>query len=212
MSANTFGIDFPPTEAGPTGPIGPTGPSGGGGGSTGDTGSTGPTGDTGFTGPTGDPGSAGSSYTETFITADNSNTSQTITAGTPTLIDHYAVPLSNRISASPPATTPFQSFEVTDAGTYKLLYSVQFLADGNGEIAVWLVVNGSPVVNTATYTAFKNGDEGVITCEFIVALASGDTWSWGVEAIGSNVDLEVIAPTLSIPVAPAIITNAYRLR
>jgi hypothetical protein len=151
--------------------------------------------------------------TETFITADNSNTTQTITAGSPTLIDHYNVSLSNGISASPPATTPFQAFEVATSGTYKLLYSVQFLGtSGNGEIAVWLVVNGSPVVNTSTYTAFKNGDEGVITCEFIVQLTAGDTWSWGVETIGSNVDLVVIAPTLSIPTCPAIITNAYRLR
>ena len=183
MSANRFGILFPPTE-GPTGPTGPSGP-------------------TGPTGPT---------PTETYISADNSSTTQTITAGTPTLIDHYNVSLSNGISASPPATTPFQAFEVANTGVYKLLYSVQFLGDGNGEVAVWLVVNGNAVGNSSTYTAFKNGDEGVITCEYIVELQAGDTWSWGVEAIGSNVDLVVIPATMTIPLCPSIITNAYRLR
>jgi hypothetical protein len=123
------------------------------------------------------------------------------------------VSLSNGISASPPATTPFQSFEVANTGVYKLLYSVQFLGtSGNGEVAVWLVVNGTAVGNSSTYTAFKNNDEGVITCEYIVGLQAGDTWSWGVETIGADVDLVVIPATMTIPLCPSIITNAYRLR
>jgi hypothetical protein len=150
--------------------------------------------------------------TETFLTADNSAITQTVFPGGPIPIDHYNVSLANGISAFPPATFPFHAFQVADTGVYKLLYSVQFIGRSNGQIAVWLVVNGNAIANSSTYTAFKNGDEGIITCEYITALNAGDVWGWNAEALGGPVDLTVLPPTLTIPLCPAIITNAYRLR
>ena len=212
-----------PRIVGPTGPAGtsgsagPTGPPGsatntGATGPAGSTGAQGPTGAAGDTGATGPAGTGGVPPTETFLTADNAVATQTITPGSPIAIDHYNVSLANGITAFPPATVPFQSFQVADTGVYKLLYSVQFLGASNGELAVWLVVNGNAIANSSTYTAFKNGDEGIITCEYITALNAGDVWGWNAEALGGSVDLAVIPPTVTIPNCPAIITNAYRLR
>jgi hypothetical protein len=148
--------------------------------------------------------------TETLLSADNSVATQSIIPGAPVPVLHYNTTLSNLIT--PVGPPPYSQFQVTNSGVYKLLYSIQFEGTSNGQLAVWVVVNGNPVANSSTYTAFKNGDEGIITCEYIVSLNANDVWEWNCEAVGGSVDLAVIPATPSIPLAPSIITNAYRLR
>jgi hypothetical protein len=146
------------------------------------------------------------------LTADNSVASQVLVPGAPTQVLHYNVSLANLITPVPLGSPPYTGFQVTDTGVYKLLYSAQLLGTGNGKLAIWLVVNGSPVANSATITAFKNGDESIIVCEYIVGLNAGDVWGFECEAQTASCNLEVIPPTVTVPLAPAIITNAYRLR
>jgi hypothetical protein len=147
--------------------------------------------------------------TETYISA-NSVAVQTIT-NTAAAIIHDQVPLSNLIN--PLTTPPFTAFVPVFAGVYKAIYSVQFLGiSGNADLAIWGVINGTAIPDSATYTAVKNNDTGVITTELIVSLAAGDRFEWYAETIGPNVDIQVYAATASIPLAPGIITNIYKLR
>jgi hypothetical protein len=146
------------------------------------------------------------------LTADNSVLTQVLVPGTPTQVLHYNVSLANLINPFPLGPPPYTGFQVVNTGTYKILYSAQLLGTGNGKLGIWLVVNGNAVANSSTVTAFKNGDESIIVCEYIVALNAGDVFGFECEAITASCNLEVVPATLTIPLAPAIITNAYRLR
>lgn len=187
--------------AGPAGPTGPTGPAG--------TGSTGPTGAQGPTGPAGT-----TPPTETYITANSINSQ--VVGNTPTVLYHDQIPLSNNIFPIGLAPPPyaFLGFQVTETGTYKWSSCVQFFgASGKCEIAIWAVVNGNPVADSATYTTINNNDVGVIFVELILGMNTGDVFEWwAVNKTGTSVNVEVYPATGGVPVAPGIITNAYRLR
>jgi len=122
------------------------------------------------------------------------------------------VPLSNLIS--PSTAPPFTGFVPTFTGVYKAIYSIQFLGiTGNDTLIIWASVNGTAVADSATYTAFKNNDTGVIVTELIIPLNAGDVFEWYAATLGGTpVDIQYYAPTGSIPAAPGIITNIYKLR
>jgi hypothetical protein len=148
--------------------------------------------------------------TETLISA-YSTTIQTITAPTPIL--HDGISISNLINPATPAPG-FSGFVPTYTGIYKAMYSIQFLGiTGNDTLIVWAVVNGTAVADSATYTAFKNNDTGVIVTELIVPLNAGDVFEWYAATQGGTpVDIQYYAPVPPIPAAPGIITNMYKLR
>jgi collagen type VII alpha len=177
---------------------------------TGDVGTTGATGPTGLTGNQGNTGATGPIATGTYLSSF-SNVSQIITTATPIL--HDVVSISNGINPDP-GTAPYTGFEILSTGVYKLLSSVQFFGTGgNTDLAIWGVVNGTNVPDSATYTHVRNGDTGVITVELILSLTTGDIFQWYADSVGGSgtCDIFVYNATLTIPLAPGIITDIYKL-
>lgn len=213
-----------PRIVGPTGmmgPTGPTGPTGAAGsstntGATGPIGPTGPTGDAGANGVNGATGPTGPSVTpptETYITANSINI-QSVTGATP--IYHDQIPLSNLILPYGPAPLPFAftGFQVTQTGTYKWSSCIQFFgSNGKATLVVWAQVNGNPVPDSATYTLVPNNDEGTVFVELLLGMNAGDTFEWwAISRTGIPLDIQVYGVSGPVPLAPGIITNAYRLR
>ena len=210
---NVFGPLFPPEEAGPTGPTGPGGPSGG---PTGPTGAPstipGPTGPTGSTGAAstvpGPTGPTGPSSTTAYISAI-STVDETLGAGLQVPIVYTAFPISNLIV--PFGAPPISQLQVVNSGVYRILYSVQVLSSSNTNVSFYLSVNGIPIADTTSTWAVKNGDEIVLTCEYIVPLNAGDKFAIiGYNASGT-VTINWIAATPPVPAAPGIIVNAFRI-
>lgn len=142
-----------------------------------------------------------------------STVDQSLTAGTAANIAHDTVPFSYDIAV---ATGANSYFEVPATGIYKIIPSVQYLSAGNGSVVIWIKVNGINVPDSSTITLYKNGEEGIITCEYLLNLNSFDrvqVWALArmancvinyIEAGGSGAN--------AYPAAPGVITNMYRIR
>lgn len=139
-----------------------------------------------------------------------STSDQLLTAGTAALVAHDTVPFTYDILISG------GTFTVLSGGVYKIIPSIQFLGQGNGTVTIWLKVNGSNIANTSTLTAFKNNDEGVITCEYLLELNAQDSVQVWALAVGANCLINYIAGSgtapNAYPAAPGVITNMYRIR
>jgi hypothetical protein len=138
---------------------------------------------------------------------------QTISNGVAAIVQHDTVDFSYGITVT---TGSSGKFKVATAGVYKVLPSVQYKGNANGSITIWLKVNGSNAANTGTLTTVKNGEEGVITCEYLLNLAAGDevqVWSL---AQGHDSVINYIAGggsgSNAYPASPGVITNMYRIR
>lgn len=154
----------------------------------------------------------GTSPTATCATAF-STSDQTLTAGTAELVLHDTVPFSYGITTTTGASG---AFVVPVAGIYKVIPSLQCMGSGNGSLTIWIKVNGSNVADTATRTAFKQNDETVITCEYLLSLGAGDSVQVWALALSANCTIDYIAGGGSAPndypAAPGIITDIYRIR
>lgn len=156
--------------------------------------------------------SCGESPTATCATA-YSTSDQTLSAGTAANIAHDTVPFSYGIISTTGANSYFQ---VPSTGIYKLIPSVQYLSAGNGSLTIWIKVNGTNVPDTATLTLAKNGEEGVITCEYLLSLNAGDQVQvWGLAQAATNIVNYIAGGGTgdnAYPAAPGVITNVYRIR
>lgn len=154
----------------------------------------------------------GTSPTSTCATAF-STSDQVLTAGTAALVRHDTVPFSYGITTT---TGVSGAFSVPTAGVYKIIPSLECRGDGNGTITIWIKVNSTTVANTATLTHFKNNDEIVITCEYLLELNAGDAVQVWALAQSANCTIDYIAGGGSdpnaYPAAPGVITNMYRIR
>lgn len=154
----------------------------------------------------------GTSVTGTCATAF-STADQSLTAGTVALVLHDTVPFSYGITTT---TGAGGSFTVPTTGVYKIIPSLQCLGAGNGDMTIFLKVNGSNVADSATRTAFKTNDEVVITCEYLLELNGGDSVQVWALASSANCTIDYIAgggvAPNTYPAAPGVITNIYRIR
>ena len=139
-----------------------------------------------------------------------STSDQLLTNGTAARVAHDTVPFTYDILIAG------GTFTVLTAGVYKIIPSLQYLGGGNGTVTIWLKVNGANVPNSATVTAFKNNDEGVITCEYLLELNGHDNIEVWALALGANCQVNYIAgdgtPPNTYPAAPGVITNIYKIR
>ncbi len=149
------------------------------------------------------------SPTSTCATA-YSTSDQVLTAGTAALVLHDTIPFSYGI------TTGSSTFVVPTAGVYKIIPSLQCLGAGNGDLTIWIKVNGSNVSDSATRTAFKQNDEIVITCEYLLQLNAGDSIQVWALSSAANCTVDYISAGGSganaYPAAPGVITNIYKIR
>ena len=177
-----------------------------------------PTGPTGFTGPSGQATNTGATGptgpNPTAVTATAFSTSdQTLVVGTAALVRHDTVPFSYGITTT---TGAGGSFTVPSDGVYKIIPSVQLLGTNQGTVTIWIKNNGSNVPDTATLTHFKQNDEIVITCEYLLELSAGDALQVWAIAQGNGCVINHIAgggvAPNDYPAAPGVITNLYKIR
>ncbi len=154
----------------------------------------------------------GSGVTGTCATAF-STSDQSLVAGTAANVAHDTVPFSYGITVVTGANGYFQ---VPTTGIYKIIPSLQILGAGNGRVTIWIKVNGTNVPDSATLTLFKNGEESVITCEYLLELTANDQVQVWVVTASANGSVEYHASGGSgdnaYPAAPGVITNIYRIR
>jgi len=150
----------------------------------------------------------GSGVTSTCATAF-STSDQSLTAGTAALVLHDTVGFSYGITTTTGASG---SFTVPSTGVYKIIPSLQCTGNGNGNITIWIKVNGSNVANSSTRTAFKQNDQTVITCEYLLELNAGDYVQVWALASSANCTIDYIPGEDPYPAAPGVITNMYRIR
>jgi hypothetical protein len=105
---------------------------------------------------------------------------------------------------------------VPSAGVYKIIPSIQLNPGGNGDLHIWLKVNGTNVQNTTTYLSYKTGDKQIFTTEILLELNANDQVQiWGQSSIDGSL-IDYIPPggtgANNYPAAPGIITNMYKLR
>lgn len=158
-------------------------------------------------------GSTGSNVTSTCATA-YSTSDQTLSTGTATNIIHNTIPFSYGITVT---TGGSGNFKVTSAGIYKIIPSIQYICNtGNASLTIWIKVNGSNVSDTSTYTVVKNGEEGVITTEYLLDLNNNDE----IQVYGLATSHDIVINYINgggsgantYPAAPGVITNIYRIR
>jgi hypothetical protein len=111
---------------------------------------------------------------------------------------------------------PSSQIVVTDAGTYKVLSSLQCDKTGVGvaPLEMWCDVDGTAVPNSATRIAVNQNIEQVMTVEWFLSLAAGDSVS--VQCFSPTpavIDLQALAVPAAAPVPaiPSIITTVLRI-
>jgi hypothetical protein len=158
-------------------------------------------------------GTGGSSTLTATCATAYSTSIQTLGAGTATNIAHDTVPFSYGIAVTTGANA---AFVVPATGIYKIIPSVQFLSGGNTSLTIWIKVNGTNVPDSSTLTLAKNTEEGIVTCEYLLTLNSGDSVQVWARSGAHAVDINYIAAGGSganaYPAAPGVITNMYRIR
>lgn len=139
-----------------------------------------------------------------------STSDQALVAGTAALVVHDTTGFAYGIQHSG------GTFIVPSSGVYKIIPSVQYLSGGNGSITIWLKVNGVNVANTGTLSLAKNGEEGIITCEYLLELGVNDQVQVWALAQAANGTINYIpgggSGANAYPASPGVITNMYRIR
>jgi hypothetical protein len=107
---------------------------------------------------------------------------------------------------------PSSEIIVTNAGTYKILSSLQCDSTiGLQTMNMYLQVNGTPVANTASRVIVNLNLESLMTVEWFVDLGAGDRVEVvGYDSIGGSEAL-AIAAAPPVPAVPSIITTILRI-
>lgn len=185
------------------GPTGPTGPSGG------PTGPTGPTGSAGATGPTGPTGPATPTPTTSLLAVFSTATQLVVDGALPAPVvfdtaytgDQFTTPI-----------LPGTVITIPVDGVYTLLYSAQCKANNNGIVEFFLNVNSNPLANSASRSTLKTNEEIVLTCSYVLPFTAGDSVEVMAAAVGGDMDILYVPATLTVPAAPGIFINIYKLR
>jgi hypothetical protein len=102
---------------------------------------------------------------------------------------------------------------VENAGVYSITFSAQLKGDGGQDtIFMWLKKNGTNVADTATKSIVKNGEEIVMTVEYIVEAAASDYYEIAWQNLNGDGDLLYEAASGNIPAIPSIITTVKQVR
>ncbi len=161
-------------------------------------------------GPTGDITIASTAFTPQYASY-YSTVTQPLTTNAVTPITYTA----NSIRTGGIIDISAEELQVTDAGVYKFLYSIQ--ADklpGGGttaDVEVFIAINNIPVPNSSSRTNISNATEVLLTCEYIIQLNANDVIQVDAFTLGTNVRAVAFPALGSVPATPSIITNIVRI-
>jgi hypothetical protein len=108
---------------------------------------------------------------------------------------------------------PTADIQMDYKGTYKILASLQVdkTTGGNGEIDMYVVVNGTAVPNTATKLNLNQNEESVMTVEWFLDLNAGDKLRINCYSTADGVRVLAVAPNPPVPAIPSVITTILRI-
>jgi hypothetical protein len=102
---------------------------------------------------------------------------------------------------------------LANSGTYSITFSAQVLASGGQDTFwMWLKKNGVNVSNSATKLIAKNGEESVMTVEYIVEADANDYYEIVYQNLSGNARLLYEAASGNIPAIPSIILSVKQCR
>jgi len=141
-----------------------------------------------------------------------SATTQTLASGAETILTFDAKSIGSAdIDISGPTTS---EIFVTNAGTYKFLFSIQVdkTSGGNGDFQAWIRVDGNDVPDTNTQIIVSQNIQTLNTCEFIVDIDAGKAIEVVCWSNSSGQRALALPASGTAPVAiPSIIANIYKL-
>lgn len=108
---------------------------------------------------------------------------------------------------------PSADIVVTNAGTYKVLTSLQCdkTTGGSDQLDMWVSVNGTAVPNSATKLQINQNQESVMTVEWFLTLAASDAVSVHTYAPTAGLQALAVAAAPPVPAIPSIITTVLRI-
>lgn len=108
---------------------------------------------------------------------------------------------------------PSADIVITNAGTYKVLTSLQCdkTTGGADQLDMWVSVNGTAVPNSATKLQINQNQESVMTVEWFLTLAASDAVSVHTYAPTAGLQALAVAAAPPVPAIPSIITTVLRI-
>jgi hypothetical protein len=102
---------------------------------------------------------------------------------------------------------------LANSGTYSITFSAQIKADGGQDtIWMWLKKNGSNVANTSTKLIGKNGEETVLTVNYVVDAVANDYYELAWENLNGHADLLFEGASGNYPAIPSVIITVTQVR
>ena len=102
---------------------------------------------------------------------------------------------------------------LANRGTYSITFSAQIKADGGQDtLWMWLKKNGSNVANTSTKIVGKNGEETVLTVNYVVDASSNDYYELVWQNLNGYADLLYEGTSGNYPAIPSIILTVTQVR
>jgi hypothetical protein len=130
----------------------------------------------------------------------SANVSQSVTFDTTDKSDGVSVASNSQITFA-------------NSGTYSITFSAQILADGGQDtVRLWLKKNGTNVPNTTTKLIAKNGEETVMTVNYVVDAIANDYYEVVFETVSGDGTLLFEPASGNYPAVPSIILTAVQVR
>jgi hypothetical protein len=130
----------------------------------------------------------------------SANVSQSVTFDTTDKSDGVSIASNSQITFA-------------NSGTYSITFSAQILADGGQDtVRLWLKKNGTNVPNTTTKLIAKNGEETVMTVNYVVDAIANDYYEVVFETEGGDGTLIFEPASGNYPAVPSIILTAVQVR
>jgi hypothetical protein len=100
-----------------------------------------------------------------------------------------------------------------NAGVYSMTFSAQLEANGGQDIIyMWIKKNGTNVPATATKLVAKNGEESVMTVNYVIEADANDYYEVAFQDTNGYIDLLYEPATGNIPAIPSIILTVVQVR
>jgi hypothetical protein len=108
---------------------------------------------------------------------------------------------------------PSSDIVLTNAGTYKVLSSIQIdrTAPLTGDFQFWVAQNGTAVPNSATRAIVNQNQEQVVCVEWFLDVSAGDTIAVEAYSIAAGQQLLAVPASSPVPAVPSIITTLLRI-
>ena len=101
---------------------------------------------------------------------------------------------------------------LANRGTYSITFSAQIKADGGQDtLWMWLKKNGTNVANTSTKIVGKNGEETVLTVNYVVDAVASDYYELVWENLNGYADLLYETASGNYPAIPSIILTVTQV-